>query len=400
MKILWFLNQSAQDTQQGRLAQQLFASRLIVGVTFLAISIFIIWAYFARLDQITRAPGHVIASSRTQIIQSQDGGMLEEMLVKEGDHVIAGQILAKIDRTRAETTYLETRAKAVGLMTTIARLRAEVLGGQPKFPPQVNDYPDYRKNQLDLMAKRYAALYEETDAIQKMRQLVQQELEMNLPLVASGDVSRTEVLRLQRQIAEMTAQIANKKNKFFQDAQAELSKAEEELAAIIQALAQKKDQLRQTELRAPVKGIVKNIRITTLGGVIKSGDEIMHIVPIEDDLVIEAKVSPTDIAFLTMGLDASVKIDAYDYTIYGDLPGKLSFISADTLSENLRQNEEPYYRIHVRTSGKQFSARPQASLEILPGMTAMVEIKTGSKTVLQYLTKPIIKTLTESLGEK
>jgi adhesin transport system membrane fusion protein len=149
-----------------------------------------------------------------------------------------------------------------------------------------------------------------------------------------------------------------------------------------------------------MRGVVKNVRITTQGGVIRAGEEVMQIVPLEDDLLIEAKVSPSDIAFISIGMNASVKIDAYDSTIYGDLPGTLIFLSADTLSENLKENEKPYYRTRVRTTGRQFSGRPDAEIDILPGMTATIELKTGRKTVLHYLLKPIVKTLSESLGER
>jgi adhesin transport system membrane fusion protein len=400
MNIFWFLKSNQQPKVDDHSTAHLSGPRMILWMTFFSIVIFITWAYFAELDQVTRSPGSVIASSRTQVIQSQDGGTLEELLVKEGDQVIAGQILARIERTRAESAYLEMRAKSAGLAASAARLRAEVFGGQPKFSKNVDAYPEFRANQMDLFNKRKAALNEELSAIQKMQALVEQELEMNRPLVVSGDVSRTEVLRLQRQVADMQSQVTNKRNKYFQDSQAELNKAEEDLAGVKQTLAQRKDQLDQTYLRAPVKGIVKNVRITTQGGVIRAGDEVMNIVPIEDDLLIEAKIAPKDIAFLKLGLDATVKIDAYDYSIYGDLPGKLIFISADTLSENLKQNEEPYYRVHVRTSARQFSNHKTNDLEILPGMTATVEIKTGRKSVFNYMTKPIIKTLSESMGER
>ena len=198
----------------------------------------------------------------------------------------------------------------------------------------------------------------------------------------------------------MKSQVTNKRNKYFQDAQAELSKVQEDLLGVEQSLAQRRDVLEQTELRAPVRGVVKNVRITTQGGVIRAGEEVMQIVPLEDDLLIEAKLRPADIAFIKPGLQARVKLDAYDYTIYGDLPGKLDFISADTLTEDLKQGEQPYYRMRVRTTGRQFSGRPQANLDILPGMTATVEVMTGRKTVLQYLTKPIAKTMSESLGER
>jgi len=404
MNLFWFFGRNARNAQSTRRhaprSAPLRGPRSIMWVTFIALVILITWAYYAEVDQITRAPGSVISSSRSQIIQSQEGGTLEELMVKEGDIVDEGKILARIERTRAESSFLEARAKAVSLRATVARLSAEVFGGEPKFSDDLNDYPEFRNSQLSLFRKRRAAIHEELNSIRHIFALAKQELEMNQPLLASGDVSRTEVLRLQRQTAELQAQIINKRNKYFQDAQAELSKAQEELASIEQTLAQRKNQLEQTELRAPVHGVVKNVRITTRGGVIRPGEEVMQIVPLEDDLVVEVKVDPVDIGFIKTGLNATVKIDAYDYTIYGDLPGKLIFISADTLSEDLKQGEKPYYRARVQTIGRQFSGRPQQELEILPGMTATVEIKTGRNTVLQYLTKPIVKTLGESLGER
>jgi adhesin transport system membrane fusion protein len=397
MKIFWFLK-----GHQGKVPtpDDLGPSRLVLAVTFIGLSIFVTWAYFAKIDEVTRAPGTVISSSRTQVIQSQDGGTLEALMVKEGDTVEAGQKLATLQRARAEAIYLETRARAVGLSATAARLRAEVFGGQPQFSAEIKNYPEYRANQLALFKKRQDALSEELNAIELMKTLVEKELAMNLPLVAAGDVSLTEVLRLQRQVADMQSQMTNKRNKYFQDSQAELNKTEEDFAGAEQLLAQRKNLLDQTELISPMRGIVKNVRITTQGGVIRAGEEVMQIVPLEDDLLVEAKVSPSDIAFLNLGMRATVKIDAYDFTVYGSLPGTIIFISADTLTENLQQNEKPYYRARVRTTGRQFSARPNAQIDILPGMTATIEMQTGRKSVLQYLTKPIVKTLNESLGER
>ena len=389
MKIFWFFQpHTGQDSPQQDPANR--GARWVLWITALALLVLVVWAYFSHIDQISRAPGSVIASSRTQIIQSQDGGTLEELKVSEGETVEPGQVLARIERTRAESAYLETRAKAGGLAATIARLNAELFDTDIRFDAASKAYPDFREGQMALFRKRRAALQDELNALTAMKALAQQELEMNLPLLASGDVSRTEVLRLQRQVADLQAQATNRRNKFFQDAQAELSRAQEELAGVEQTLTQRKNQLAQTELRAPLRGVVKNVRITTQGGVIRAGEEVMQIVPLEDDLVIEAKVSPGDIAFLKLGRAANVKIDAYDYTIYGDLPGKLIFISADTLNEDLRQGEQPYYRVRVRTTGRSFSARPNETLEILPGMTATLEIKTGRRSVLQYMIKPVI----------
>jgi membrane fusion protein, adhesin transport system len=402
MKIFWFLGPSDPDQQREDLSGVLSGSRWALWSLLLTFVVFFTWAYFAEIDQITRAPGSVISSARSQIIQSQDGGVIEEMLVREGDVVQRDQVLVKIDGTRQESSYLETRAKAAGLSITVARLQAEVLGRPLRLPPEAANYPEFRETQTMLFQKRQSAIQEELQSYENIKAIVQKELAMTRPLLKTGDVSATEVLRLERQIADTQAQITNRKNKYFQDAQSELSKALEDLAGVQQIMAQRKDQLTQTELRAPLHGIVKNVRVTTRGGVIRPGEEVMQIVPLEEDLVIEAKVSPADIAFIKTGMKATVKIDAYDYTVYGDLSGTLSFISPDTLSDNLnvQQGEQPYYRVQVKTDGRVFSGRPDQKLDIQPGMTSMVEIKTGSNTVLKYLSKPVIKTLDQSLGER
>jgi adhesin transport system membrane fusion protein len=282
----------------------------------------------------------------------------------------------------------------------VSRLRAEVYNQPPAFEKLVADYPQFRANQLALLDKRRAAVREEIAALETQRRLVERELAMTQPLLKTGDVSQAEVLKLQRQVADVAGQITNRRNRYFQDAQAELAKAEEELATLTQALAQRKDLLERTELHAPAKGTVKNVRFTTPGAVLRPGDEVMQIVPVDDALVFEARVKPADIGFLKQGLTATVKVDAYDFGIYGGLAGQVSYISADTLSEDLKQGEQPYYRVQVKSSERRFSKRADDRIDIQPGMTATVEIKTGSNTVLRYLAKPLIKTLQESLTER
>lgn len=402
MKIFWFLEPADPDHQREDLSGVLHGPRWALWLLFLTCGVFFTWAYFAEIDQITRAPGSVISSARSQIIQSQDGGVIEALMVKEGDVVQRDQVLVKIDGTRQESSYLETRAKAAGLAITVARLQAEVLGHEPQFPKEAKAYPEFRDTQVMLFRKRQSAIKDELKSLETIKAIVQKELQMTRPLLKTGDVSATEVLRLERQVADTQAQITNRKNKYFQDTQAELSKALEDLAGVQQVMAQRKDQLAQTEIKAPLHGIVKNVRVTTRGGVLRPGEEVMQIVPLEEDLVIEARVSPADIAFIKTGMKATVKIDAYDYTIYGDLSGTLSYISPDTLADNLnvQQGEKPYYRVQVKTDGRRFSARPDQKLDIQPGMTSTVEIKTGTNTVLNYLAKPVVKTLNQSLGER
>jgi len=399
MNLFWFFSKDSNE-ERSIIEESDRGSKLVIMGTLLVLVVFVCWALWAEIDEITRAPGTVIASSRTQLIQSQDGGTLEALMVQEGDIVEAGQLLALIDSTRAEASYLETRATVAGLTARVSRLRSEVLDQPIVFPQWLDQYAQMFENQVTLQRRRSSALTEELDALQRVREILLEELAMNEPLVAAGDVSRTELLRLERQTAEAQAQITNKRNNWFQDAQAELSDAETELRGLEQQLVQRKNLLDQTKLTSPLKGIVKDVQITTIGGVIRPGEDVMQIVPIEEALLIEAKVSPADIAFLHKGLEASVKIDAYDSTIYGDLTGRLIFLSADTLKDNLQQNEQPYYRVRVRTDGRRFSSRPDEQLDIQAGMTATIEIKTGRRTVMQYLTKPIIKTFDESLGER
>ncbi len=374
--------------------------RALVWGSVLAVAGFVLWAQWAELDQITRANGQVIASSRNQVIQVPEGGVLAEMPVREGGLVKRGQLLARFDKTKAEAGYLESQAKLAALGMTMARLQAEVFGRQLMLPGDAGRYPELRDNQLALYRKRQSALQEEVQALESARQLVREELEMNQPLLKTGDVSRAEVIKLQRQLVDVQAQITNRRNKFLQDAQTELVKAQEDLASAQQISAQRKEQLDFTEVRSPMDGVVRNVRLTTLGGVARPGEEIMQIVPADDDLIVEAKVRPADIAFVKPGLPATVKMDAYDYSIYGVLNGKVAYISADTLNEDVRGNEQPYYRVQIKTTGRNLAGRANEKIDITPGMTATVEIKTGQQTVLRYLTKPVTKTISESLGER
>lgn len=358
------------------------------------------WASWAELDQITRTTGQVIVSSRNQVIQAPDVGVLEELFVKEGGVVKKGQILVRFDRSKTETSFLESKAKLAGLRATVARLRAETTGGTLAFPPELDDYPEFRSNQATLYRNRQRAVNEEIASLHSFINLVREELNMNAPLVASGDVSRSEVLRLQRQMAELRGQITNRKNKYFQDAQAELSKTLEEIAGVEQVLAQRREQLAVTDIKSPMDGVVRNIKLTTQGAVARTGDEIMQIIPLDDDLIFEAKVKPIDIAYIKTGLPATIKLDAYDYAIYGAMHGNVTYISPDTLGEESRANNEaPAYRVQLKIKERKF-AGAAGPIEIQPGMTATIEIKTGSQTVLRYLTKPITKTLSESLGER
>jgi len=373
---------------------------LVIWISLLALLCFFVWALQAELEQITRAPGQIIASGRTQVIQASDGGVLQALMVKEGDAVERGQVLALLDRQKLRASYQETRSRELALRATVARLQAEVVGSEPTFAAENEGYPQFRANQLALLQKRRASINEETASLRKLLELAQRELAMTAPLVNTGDVSQADVLKLERQVADLQAQITNRQNKYLQDTQADLSRAEEELAGVQQMLAQRADLLSRTELRAPMRGVVKNIRMTTIGGTLKPTEELMQIVPIENELLVEARIRPTDIAFIHTGQAASVKIDAYDYTLYGWLEGKVSYLSPDTLTEDLRQGEQAYYRMQVRADDKRFAKQAREAIQLQPGMTVTVEVKTGKNTVLRYLSKPIVRTMQEAMVEK
>ena len=400
MKIFdFFTGQGASETQTD-LDAELAGPRWILRVTALAFFGFSVWAYSFEIDQVARAPGVIMPSSKVQVIQSKDGGVLLSLPVNAGDEVSKGQVIARFDQTDALADFQDAKAKAASLQANIARLEAEIYGRNPVFSEETAEYPKFVKNQMALFEKRRAAQAEELAALEEILRLVKEEIAMNEPLLEYGDVSRTEILRLRRQEAELTAEITNKRNNYFKDAQTELNETEEELESVRQALVQRERQLNQKTLNAPLRGVVKNIRITTEGGVIRPGEEVMEIVPIEDDFVIEAKLSPADIGFVHLDQDATVKVDAFDYTIYGNLEGQVVYISADTLDESGPQGETPYYRINVRTKGRNFTNGVDNDLQILPGMTTMVEVKTGKNTILNYLLKPVTKTLFESMGER
>lgn len=375
-------------------------SSSIIIVTASSVAAFLIWASVAEIDQVSRASGQVIPAGRVQLIQSTDGGVISEILVKEGDVVRKGQKLVQLDRLKIEAAVEEGRAKVAAMKTVKSRIEAELFDKPLVFSEEVADYPDFIANQRQLLLKRRTAQSQDIASLRNMLALANQELNMNIPLLTYGDVSRSEVIRLQRSVADIQAQIASKQNKYLQDLQAEYAKIEEDLVTAEQTLTQRQSSLRDTEIKAPTDGIVKNIRLTTIGGVLRPGDEVLQIVPTGEQLIIEGKVQPADIAYVRVGQNASVKFDAYDSSIFGSASGKVIYISPDTLTEQKGNAEQVYYRVHVQADTRTMHKRPSKVVVIQPGMTATAEIQTGKNTVLKFLAKPLIKTVSNSFGER
>lgn len=384
-----------KDLREAMLVQKTPGSLLVLYLIAAILVVGAVWAHFAKVEEITQGEGRVIPASREQIIQSLEGGILEEMNVHEGDVVERGQILLEIDATRAGASYREGLSKVQALKGAIARLRAEAYAQPLVFPADVQGVDSIVRDETQAYNARRQTLNESVGALNRSLQLAEREISLSEPLSARGLMSEVEILRMKRQSNEFRLQIAERQNKYRAEANAELTRFEGELAQAKENMGAREDVVKRTTIKAPVKGTVKNIRANTIGGVIQQGADIMEIVPLEDQLLIEAKIKPSDVAFIRPMLPATVKISAYDYGIYGGLTGTVEHLSPDTLrdDEKARQGargDTSYYRLLVRTDKASLSAGDK-EFPIIPGMTATVEIRTGEKSVLSYLLKPVLK---------
>jgi len=381
------------DVRASLLAQKTPKSKLVlqlIGILFVCL---MVWAHFARVEEITQGEAKVISKSREQVIQNLEGGILAEMNVAEGQVVEKGQVLLKLDPTRSSSNYKETLSKVIGLQGSIDRLTAEAYNKPLTFSKLVTD-PEIIKQETDAYNTRKHDLIESVKALQHSYSLTMQEINLATPLVRKGLMSEVELLRTKRQATDLQSQIVERENKFRADANSQLGNLQLELSQAQENLIGRKDVLSRTTITAPVRGTIKDIRFNTRGGVIQPGEHIMNIVPLEDQLLVQAKVKPSDVAFLHPGLPATVKITAYDFSIYGGLKGTVQLISPGTLKDEDKQarpgKDDTYYQVMVLTDSSSLHVKDKV-LPIIPGMIARVEIKTGEKTILDYLLKPIYK---------
>lgn len=365
------------------------------------IAVAIVWSKLTVLDEITSAQGKVIPSSQIQVIQNLEGGILSELFVREGDTVKKGQTLLRIDDTRFSSSFKEGEQKYVSLLVAISRLKAEAAGADKiTFPDSVRGHPDVIKNAEALFNKQKQQMDSSTQTLQNSYDLAVEELAITKPLVKEGLMSQLELLRLKRQVNELKGDIDKVQDEFRSNAQKELNEKKSEYSALTESLKAAKDRLTRTTVRSPVNGTVNLVHISTVGAVIQPGVSILEIVPTEDNLLVEAKIKPQDIAFIRPGQHAVVKITAYDYTVYGGLDGVVEHISADTIEEEKQaKNDESYYKILVRTD-KNYLGSEKNPLYIIPGMTVSVDVMTGKKSVLDYLMKPILKARQSALRER
>ena len=370
-------------------------SKILVWSTLFTLVAALVWAGFFELDELTRAQGKVIPSSREQVIQSLDSGVLSELLVREGTLVEKDQVLLRIDDARSGAVFREAQEKYLALLAQTFRLRAEAYGTALSFPPELKDEPALREQETLAYNARKRALTESLRALDVSIGAIQRELTITEPLVSQGVMSEVELLRLRRQQSELMGQRAERNNRYITDANNELVRVSAELSQTKENASAREDAFRRTTLRAPMKGVVKNVQVTTVGGVIQAGQPILEIVPTEDEMLVEAYVKPADVAFLKVGQAATVKLTAYDFNKYGGLDGVLEHLSPDTLRDERQRKpgnpvelEEGLYRILVRIKNVH-EERHGMKLEPTPGMTAMVDIRTGHKSVLEYIFRPL-----------
>ena len=399
----------------------------------------VLWAHFAIVDEVTRGEGKAIPSSRLQKIQNLEGGIVAELFAREGQIVEAGDPLLRLDDTRFASNVGETEADRLALAARVERLSAEVEGRDLALPENVlRDAPNLADSERALFESRRDQLRDEiggleeqlTQRRQEVREmsskqeqfrsslaLLRKEIAMSEPLVSSGAISPVEVLRLKRAevesrgqldattlalpranaaIKEIESKIGETRGRFRSEALTQLNEARTELSKLKSTGKALEDRVRRTLVTSPVRGVVQQMLVSTIGGVIQPGSDIVEIVPLDDTLLVEAKVRPQDIAFLHPGQEAMVKFSAYAFTVYGGLKAELEHISADSITD---EDGNSFFLIHLRTD-KSHLGSDEKPLLIIPGMMASVDIITGHKSVLSYLLKPIIRAKAEALRER
>jgi adhesin transport system membrane fusion protein len=360
------------------------------------------WAGLCEIDQSVRVTGQLIPGARTQVIQAVDGGVLAALPVQEGERVQAGQVVAELEPERAQAAFDENRARRAAIQAALVRARAEAEGQVPSWGEALAAYPALAAAQQQLFQQRRRALDDSLGAVREALALAQEELHVNESLHASGDLSRVELLHAQRQVTELQGKLAELRHRYLQEARAEVAKQEEELAALRHRQEERGNVLKYTQLSSPLDGVVKVLRINTVGGVLRTGEEIMQISPTDGELLVEVRIQPSDIGLLHPGLPVSLQLDAFDYTVYGTVPGSLIYLSADTLTETAPNGQpQTFYRGRVRLDDAAVKAHPKLrGIALKPGMGVTADIRTGQRSVLQYLFSPVLRGTSGALRER
>ena len=387
--------------QQAQQHEPAHVATWAVYLMFTALVVAVAWAALAQVDMVTRADSRVIPVGREQVIASLEGGILRELKVREGEAVTAGQPLALLDPTRVEAQQNEGRLKRLALLAMVVRLQAEA-GGKPlAFPKELDEVPQVTQGEQASYDARRRALNEAVASNQRNQALLEREVALAQSMSAKGLMSEVEVMRLRRQVNDLNLVTQERVNRFRQDASAELVKAQTELTMLGEQQVVRDDILKRTVLTSPVRGLVKNIRLHTVGGVVTAGAPVMEIVPIDEQVLVELRIKPSDIGFVRVGQPVEVKLSAYDFAVYGSLHGTVDTLSPDAMGEGTNPAtgaEASWYRALVRADATKLQAGGKP-LTVLPGMVGTAEIRTGRRSVLSFILRPMMKA-TEAFTER
>ena len=364
----------------------------VIRISALVVLVFLLWASVARVDEIVRGNGEMISSSRPQIVQNLEGGILSELLVHEGEQVEQGQVLARLQGTEFRTSADDLQEKLDALEIRRLRLEAEMAGESRFTVPEAlaARAPDAVASERALLSARVGDFSARREGAQAVLKQAATERDLMEDMLRKNVVALIEVTRARKAFSDAELKYNEIVSQMKLERAEDYSDTLKDIATVKQQLTLAQDQLERTVITAPMRGIVNNLTVTTIGGVVRPGDEIVQIIPVDEDLFIEAQVRPEDIAHVEPGQEATIKLTAYDYTIYGSLKGDVKVVSADTFEDERDPNAEPYYRVTVSVDLDSLTARQQ-QIEIRPGMRATVELHTGSKTFLRYLMKPLYK---------
>lgn len=370
---------------------------LLTIMGLLAVSFY--WASQANIDEVTKGQGKVIPSKSIQTVQNLEGGIVAEIFVREGERVETGDVLIRIDDTLSSSSYRENLAKYEALQAQLVRLQAESQElTELDFPEElVEKRPDLTARETNLFEKRQTEREEQCEILLRSLQLASEELTMTIPLVQKGVLSRVEQLRLEREVIEIEGELKAVTGGFEQDAMEQFNQTKAEYESLAEVVQGREDRVNRTLVRAPAAGTVNKIYMSTIGGVIQPGEPIADIVPDDETLLVEAKIQPSDIAFLRPGQEAVLKFSAYDFAIYGGLEGRVENISADTIEDEI--DKQHYYMIKVRNAEGRL-IKDGEEYPIIPGMVVEVDVITGQRTVLQYLFKPFHRMRFNALRER
>lgn len=376
-----------------------FNASSILWLIVTSLVIFLAWSYFAILDEVAIGEGKVTPASKGQIIQSLEGGILSELVVHEGDVVESGQKLATLDPALSRFSVEEAEQKIIALQARAARLRAEIDNkSDVTFPPELANEKAVIERERQLFRTDVQAFRENVSQLSQQLRLAQQEIDITTPLLKTGATNEVEILRLKQKAAELSTKLAATKGEYSVALRSDYATTMADLGPLLKVRAGRADQLRRTVITSPARGIIKDVRVNTIGGVISPGGELMEIVPLDDQLLVEVRLSPRDIAFIHPEQEATVKITAFEPSIYGTLDATVQNISPDTIEDQVDKRIY-YYRVYLLTKHAYLETKNGKRHAIMPGMVATAEIRTGQKTILDYLIKPLNRAA-EALRER